>query len=171
MKKIFVIAISLMISMPLWSAIKVGKIDFRRVVLSIDEGQSLRDKIKGEFDKRQATLKKDEDAFVKNQEEYKKQAAVMNAKAKEKKEKELQEAYMSLQQKSAEYQKEIQDLEEKLQEPLFKKIQDIAKNVSEDAGVDVSFEASRGQILYAKELIDLTDKVIKAYNDKFPVKK
>jgi outer membrane protein len=124
--------------------------------------------LKKSFDEKQKILKDEEDKIRKLQDDYQKKAAVLNDKEKSKKEKEIQEKIIAIQQKTASYQKDIQDMEQKLKTPILEKVKAIVDDVAKNSEVDMVYESATAPILYAKEEKDLTDDVIKAYNKKFP---
>ncbi len=145
----------------------IGKVDVQKILLTINEGKAVRDKLKKSFEEKQAILKKDQEEIQKGEEDLKKQMAVLNDKAKEKKEKELQGKFMQLQQKTMQFQKEISEMEAQFKKPIMGKLQEVITEVSKNAGVDFTIEVSTAPIIYAKADKDLTDEVIKAYDAKF----
>lgn len=167
MKSIFVVMMAMILAAPTANALVLGKVDIQKVLLTVKQGQKVRDDLKKEFDKKQAELQKEETAIRKMQEDYQKQGVVMNDKAKEKKEQEIQERIIQLQQKSMAYQKEIQEMENKLKKPILDRVKEIIDVVSKDAGVDLTYESSTAPIVYAKSEKDLTDEIVKAYDKKF----
>lgn len=167
MKSLLVATLTLLLAAPAAHALVLGKVDIQKILLTVKQGQKVRDDLKKEFDKKQAALQKEEGSIRKMQEELQKQGVVMNDKAKEKKEREIQEKIIALQQKSMEYQKEIQDMENKLKKPILERVREIIDEVSKSSNVDMTYESSTAPIVYAKEEKDLTDDVIKAYDKKF----
>lgn len=165
--QIFGILFILLFSLDSWSNVVVGTINMSKILTSVSEGKQIREKLKKEFDKKQAELKKEEDRIRKTQEEYKKQTLVMNDKAREKKERSIQEDILKLQQTSLAYQKEMQEMEQNLKRPLIEKIQTVVDDVSKSADVDLTFEISTAPVVYAKTTKELSDDVIKAYNKKY----
>ena len=165
--KVFTLIMALLLPMTIMASSTVGKVDIQRVLITINEGKAVRDKLKGQFDEKQKIVKKEEADIRKLQEDLKKQAMVLNDKAKAKKEKEIQTRFMKLQQQTMGYQKEIQALENKYKKPILNKLRDIITDVSKKAGVDMTFESSTAPIVYAKSEKDLTDEVIKEYDKKF----
>lgn len=161
-----VLAILVAMSMFSAQAVLIGKVDIQKVLVSIKEGQSVRDQLKKVFDEKQKLLKGDEEKIKKLQEEYEKKALVMNADAKGKKEKEIQGKIMEIQQKQAQYQGEIQEMENNLKKPILEKLKVVVDEVSKATNVEMTFEAATAPVIYAKEEKDLTDEVIAAYNKK-----
>jgi len=165
--KVLTLIMALLLPMTIWGASVVGKVDIQRVLVTIKEGKAVRDKLKKRFDEKQKIVKKEEAAIRKLQEDLKKQAMVLNDKAKAKKEKEIQMRFMKLQQQTMGFQKEIQALENKYKKPILNKLRGIITEVSKKAGVDMTFESSTAPIVYAKNEKDLTDEIIKEYDKKF----
>lgn len=168
MKSLIAVMASLLIASSAFAAVSVGKVDVQKVLISVAQGQAVRDQLKKSFDDKQKVLKDEEDKIRKLQDDYQKKASVLNDKEKGKKEREIQEKIVAIQQKTATFQKDIQDMEQKLKTPILEKVKAIVDDVAKNADVDMVYEAATAPILYAKQEKDLTDEVIKAYNKKFP---
>lgn len=151
-----------------FASVSVGKIDVQKVLVSVNQGVAVRDQLKKSFDEKQKILKDEEDKIKKLQDDYSKKASVINDKEKSKKEREIQEKIIAIQQKTQTYQKEIQEMEQKLKTPILERVKQIVDEVSKSADVDLVYESATAPILYAKSEKDLTDDVIKAYNKKHP---
>ena len=165
MKKILILLTAMIMSSQAF-AIVVGKVDVQKVIVSVNAGKKIKTKLKKTFDEKQKILKKEEEKIKKLQGDFKKQSLVMNDKAKQKKQMEIQESIIKLQQKTSGYQREIQALEQKFKKPLFEKIKAVITTVSAKAGVDITIESATAPIIYAKSEKDLTADVIAAFNKK-----
>lgn len=154
-----------------FSAVVVGLVDIQKIITSIKEGQNVQKNLEKSFNAKKALLKKDEDKIKKAQEDYKKQSVVLAEAARANKEREMQEMMMALQNKTMEYQKEIQKLEQDQKKPILEKLRPIIDEVSKANGVSMTFELSAAPIVYAESKKDLTEDVIKAYDKKHPAKK
>ncbi len=169
MKKLIVTFIACCLIVPAY-AIVIGKVDVQQVMQEIKEGQSAKIKLEKIFAKKQKELKKEEGRIKKIHEDYQKQSMVMNDKAKMKKEQQIQKAMRDFQNKTMTYQREIQELEQKLMAPILKKVKGIVTEVSKEAKVDVTFQSGSGPVIYAKSSRDLTMDVVKKFNKKYPGK-
>lgn len=147
-------------------AVKVGKVDVQKVLITIKESESIRNQLKTEFDKKQNEIKKEEEKIMKEKEDFEKQSAVMNEAAKQKKGGELQQKIFGLQQKMQKYQGEMQELEQKFKAPVLKKIRDVVEAISKEKELDFTYESGTTPLLYVKEVVDITPDVIKAYDSK-----
>lgn len=168
MKSLIAVIASLMLASSAFAAVSVGKVDVQKVLISVTQGQAVRDQLKKSFDEKQLLLKDEEEKIRKLQDDYQKKASVLNDKEKGKKEREIQEKIVAIQQKTSTFQKDIQDMEQKLKTPILEKVKAVVDEVAKNAEVDMVYEAATAPILYAKQEKDLTDEVIKTYNKKFP---
>ena len=168
MKFLITILASLLFTSSGFAAVSVGKVDIQKVLVSVVQGQAVRDQLKKSFDEKQKVLKEEEDKIRKLQDDYQKKSSVLNEKEKTKKEREIQEKIVGIQQKTSTFQKDIQDMEQKLKTPILEKVKAIVDDVAKSEEVDMVYEAATAPILYAKQEKDLTEQVIKMYNKKFP---
>ncbi len=146
-------------------ALKIGKVDVRKIMTSIKQGKQTQANLKKEFEAKQKLLKKDEAKLKKMRSAYEKQSLVMNDKAKAKKQMEMQKTFEVYRQKREQYQVEIDKKERKLKEPLLKRLKAIIDGVSKGEGLDMVFEVAASPV-YVKSELDISDKVIKAYDKK-----
>ena len=170
MKKILMVLALSALVVPAYAKVLVGKVDVQKVLLNVNDGVEVRSKLKKVFDSKQELLKKEEEKIRKAQQDYEKQKSVLNDKAREAKERDIQGLIDGIQKQTMEYQKEITDMENKAKGPILEKVKAIVDEVSKKADVDVTFEASTAPVIYAKEEKDLTQEVIDAYNKKYPKK-
>jgi outer membrane protein len=160
-----IIILSTLMALCSFSAIaaKIAKVDVQKVLITVNDGKAVRATLKKKFDSKQVIIKKEEDKIRKMQKDFQKQSAIMSAKAKIKKEKEIQQKIIALQQKTMTFQKEIQDQENKLKKPILEKVRKVIEKISKDGGFDMVFEVTTSPI-YVKEVTDITSKVVKAFN-------
>lgn len=161
-----IILVGLLFATSVFSQVTIGVINLQKVLNTIKQGKDVNDKLKKAFDDRKANIMKEEEKIKKAQEEYMKQAALLSADAKRKKEAELQQNIIALQKKTNDYQKEIAEMEASMKKPILDKVKDIVESVSQDSKVDFTVEISTSPVVYAKNKKDITDDVISAYDKK-----
>lgn len=172
MKKLMIMAIALLtFSSASWGKVLVGMVDIQKVLLAIDEGKSIRSKLEDFYKQKQTVLKKEEEKFKDLQQKYEKQKSVLNDSARQGKEKELRDLYVSIQDQTMTYQRELQEMENTLKKPLIDKIRGIVETVSKKTEADMTFESGSAALVYAQQTKDITEEVISAYNQKYPSKK
>ena len=148
-------------------ATEFGKVDLDKVKNTIKQGQAVRKEIEKEVKKKEDDLKAEEKKIIKMREDFAKQSAVMSDKAKREQEEKLQNAMMAAQQKYMQYQADLQKLQESKEGPIMERLKEVVETVGKDAKVDIIFETQATAILYARDIKDLTDEVVKAYDKKY----
>ncbi len=170
-KPISLILACLLFSMVSHAAAKVGFVNIRKIVSSVEEGKSVDRQLKKSYEKKQKLLKKDEEEIRKLQESFQKQNLVLSEKAKRKKREELNVKVQAVRTKFKKFNDEIKKEELQLTMPIYERLKPIVESVSKTEKVDMTFEVSTSPVVYAKNQVDLSDNVIKAYNKKYPKKK
>lgn len=153
-----------------WAQVVVGKVDIQKILVTVSEGQAVREKLKKIFDKKNEELQKEEEKIRKSQEGYQKQSLVMNQAAKQQKEQEIGTMIRDLQTKSRSYNEELQEMEQKEKMPILEKLKVVIEEISKKENVDFTIEVSTAPVVYAKSEKDLTEQVVEAYNKKHPKK-
>lgn len=164
MKLILMIATVISFSVNAATGVKVGVINIQKVISKIKEGVEVQSTLEKSFKAKQKEIKAEEDKIKDLQEKYQKQSALLSDDAKLKKGQEIRQMIAELQKKTMGYQKSIQKQEAELKKPILEKLKPIIDKVSEEAEVTMTFEVSSSPIVYAKDQIDITDNVIKAYD-------
>ncbi len=149
------------------TAAEFAKVDLEKVKNTIKQGQAVKAEIEKEIKKKEDDLKGEEKKIMKMREDFEKQSAVMADKAKREQEEKIQKAIMAAQQKYMQYQGDLQKLQETKEGPIMERLKGVVETVGKDAKVDIIFETQATAILYAREIKDLTDDVIKAYDKKY----
>lgn len=166
MKKVLVLLVAFVISFPTYAKIVVGKIDVPKVMATVNQGKKVNKKLKAQFKKWEKELKREEGTLKKAKDSFDKQRLLKDQKWVMKKQEELQRKFIGLQQKTQKYQVQIQKMEMDQKKPILEKIRAIVSIVSKKAKVDITVETSASPILYAKDVVDLTSKVVALYNSK-----
>lgn len=168
-KLIAILALSLSfsaIAAPKNEGVKIAVINIQKVITNIGEGKSVMKTLETSFKTKQKEIKAEEEAIKKLQKDYQKQSSLLSDKAKAKKENEIRGKIAKLQQKTMEYQNNIQKQEKQLKQPILEKLKPVIDEVSESKNVSMTFEVSSSPVVYAQSQIDITEDVIKAYDKK-----
>ncbi|MBL7664894.1 MAG: OmpH family outer membrane protein [Bacteriovoracaceae bacterium] len=147
-------------------AVVIGLVDMQKIFSTIKDGKSVLATLEKSYNEKKKKLKAEEDKIMKLKEEMQKQSMVLSDAAKAKKEQEMQKLIMELQQKTVEYQKEINGQEQDLKKPVLDKLKVVVDEVSVKQNVDLTVELKSSPMIYVKEKKDLTDEIIKAYDAK-----
>lgn len=147
-----------------FAEVKLGFIDMQKAIQETKAGQTAKKQLEGEFNKKKAELEKKEGELKKMFEEFEKKALALSDKVKAKKQQELQMEMQKHQQHVAKSQMDIQRKERELTKPIVEKMQKIINQIAKEDGFTAILEKSEQLVLFAKQEIDLTDRVVKEYN-------
>lgn len=170
-RQIFLGGIILLLMFPSLSSaqtkIKIGYVDMQRVLNEVEDGARAKEKLKREFDEKQAQLDRKQEELKKKKEEYDKQSLVLKEEAKRQKQQELQQDFIELQQLYAKLQKELSENELNLTKEIFDKAQAVIAEIAQRDGFTLILDKAEGRILYALPSMDITNEVIRKYNEKY----
>ncbi len=145
--------------------LKIGVIDARKCVEQSEAGKKIYAVFKQKSDLIQKDLGARRAELIKLQEDFSKKGSVLSTEAKREKEKELmrkEEDFRDLvRQKEIEYQKEEGAAFQNLSNELF----EVTSKIAKEEGYAVILEAKTG-VVYFNSTMDLTDRVIKIFNEK-----
>lgn len=142
---------------------RYGVVDMQRVILSVDEGKQARQKLEKQIKAKEKLLRKSKQELDTLNKEWQSQAPLLNESAKIKKQQQFQEKFVSLRNKEMEFQAEIKRKEQQATKDIAVKIARLVEQMAVKMKLEVVFESSSG-LLYVKEPLDITDKVIDSYN-------
>lgn len=166
MKKLLALFLTLF-TLSAFAQIKVGVVNIQKIITTVKMGKNVMKTLEKSFNAKKKTLKKDEESIKKMQKDFQKQNLVLSDKAKAKKETAIRQKIAQIQKQTMTFQKEIQKQELELKKPILEKLKGVIDEVSKDEKLDLTFEVSSSPIVYAKTKVDITEKVIKAFDKKY----
>jgi outer membrane protein len=156
-------------TMPVMAAdiAKIGVVDFQQVLLESQSGKAVQEKIQTRGRQMEADLRAKGSELEKMTEQLNRDAMVMSRDRREEAQRELEIKRYDFQSLQKKYQAEIRDLENQMIEKLKTEIFDVAQDIGQKEGYLLIIEL--GAVVYFPETINITDKVIAAYNKAYPV--
>ncbi|MCB0411693.1 MAG: OmpH family outer membrane protein, partial [Bdellovibrionales bacterium] len=118
------------------------------------------------FKKRKAEIDKMEADLKKKGEDLEKRAMVLSEDVRSKKQAEFQQEMMKYREAVQKNQMEIQKKERDLTLPIIKGLREVIEDTAKKEGYTMILEKSEQSVLWAKEDVDLTDQVVKAFEKK-----
>jgi outer membrane protein len=157
------IAASTLAFAPLASAqMRVAVVDTQRAVMETEDGLRAQATLKKLFDKRQRELDQKQKDLQKEREELEKNRAQINTEAMAKRVENWQREMAQVQAVFVEYNKELQQKQNELTQPIVQKTVGIIRRLATQEGFDLVLE--RQAATYFRADLDLTDRVITLYN-------
>lgn len=147
---------------------KLGLVDLQRCILETVQGTRAKKELEAAFAKGQAQLDKKTKDLQKKLEDLRAKAAMLSQDELAKRQQELMQKDQELQQLYADLQEDIGTKEAQLTEKIYKNVAAIVKDVAAEEGLQLVLVRSQATVLYANPKLDLTNRVIVAYDKKHP---
>lgn len=167
MKKIFLAVSIILCASIAFSAekpLKIGYIDLQRSLNESDQGKEAKASFNKRVEELQKTLDEKQGELKKLQDELDKQKGILNQEAKGDKEKAYQQKIKDAQRFAKDSQEELQQKDAELTKKIITDLKDVIKKVGTDEAYTIILEKGEAAVLFAADGVDITDKVIKAYN-------
>jgi outer membrane protein len=150
--------------------IKLGYVDLQRALQEVGEGRAARDRLKGDMEKRKAELESEQNKLRDDKAVLDKQASMMSEEVRNQKFTELQKRLFDLTQRAEKMQAELAQSEQKELKKIFEKMDPIIASIAQREGLTMVFEKTDSGLVFAPASLDLTNELVRTYNDKFPSK-
>jgi outer membrane protein len=169
--RFLLLAVACALALPSLAAadIKLGYVDLQRALNEVEEGASAKKALKKEFDEKQQQLDGKQNELKTLKEELDARGSMMKPEVKQDKLNELQKRLMETQQLYYALQQELSKREGDVTAEIFKKMGVILQTMGETDSYTLIVEKSA--VLYAKGALDLTNELIRRYNDAYGKKK
>lgn len=158
-------ALSLCLALPAAAAdLKVGYVDYQRILLEVDEGKAAKTRLQGWLESRQKEIDKEQEGLRKEKELLDKQASAMSEETRVQKATELQRKVFELAQKWEKSRAEAQNKERQEMEPIVSRIDQVIAKLAERDGLSMVFEKRDSGMVYVLNQFDMTNEVVRNYN-------
>ncbi len=151
--------------------VKLGYVDLQRALLEIEEGKQAKQKLQVILDQKQKEIDKEQEALRKEKEMLDKQAAMMSEETRIQKQTELQKKLFELAQKWEKGRAEMAQKEKTELAAIFQKMDPIIADIAQREGLTMVFEKTDSGLVYAPQSLDITNELIRLYNDRNKVAK
>ena len=146
--------------------VKIGYVDMQRALAEVNEGRDAKERLKSQLEKKQKELDREQQALQREGEQLEKQAAMMTEEARLTKQNQLREKFMVLAQKLEKGKLDMANLERTELDSIFKKMDPIISQIAQREGLSMVFEKSESGLVYALPSLDLTNEIVRVYNDR-----
>lgn len=163
-KLVLVLAIIFVLPLSSLAAdVKFGSIDLQKLLNESGAGKKAKSDLEALIKSKESTIKEKGEAIEKLRGELEKQASVLSGEAKKKKEDELEKLLREYQRIIQDSQAEVKKKEGELTDKIIKEIHETIEKIGAEEGYALIIE--RGMVLYSNKGIDITDRVMKEYNE------
>ncbi len=161
-----------------WSAeakdqpiVKIGYINLQKALQETSAGQKAKKQIETAFNSKKKELEEKENDLKKMSQDLEKKKAVLSQEVFNRKQAELQTEMLKYRELVGKSQMEIQKQDRELTQPILEKLQKVIETVAKEEGYSMVLEKAEQNVIWAKADLDLTDKVVKAYEKSNPKSK
>ena len=144
------------------SDVRIGYVDFNKVQLDSKAGKEAMKNVDSMFKAKQAELDQRQGELEKLLQELDKQSAVLKPDVRKQKEDKLQKEYKDLQRFKSDSEEELNKKKAEIAKGMYEEVTGILNKFGKEEGYTLILE--RSVVLYAPEAVDVTDKIIKAYD-------
>ena len=150
---------------------KVGVIDVKEIVNDCKYGQQIMQKLQNRYDELRAKLQKMIKKLQDLKNEIDTKSSLWSKEVKEKKQKEYEELLKNIKQLQQESEIQMQEYQQKLLQPLFKKLEKVLKDYAEKNGYDLIIEKKQPGIYYVSNKVDLTSEMVRLLDQMYEKEK
>lgn len=143
---------------------KIAVINMQKVVKESKVGQKATAQLNQQFERLQKILQSKQDALKAFKDDLEKKAPLMNEEARTEKELEYKKMLREFKEQSDDAQLEMRKAEAKVMEPILKVLEKVVTKIGESGGYSLILENNMPGLYYVSPAIDITDSVIKAYD-------
>jgi outer membrane protein len=144
--------------------IKIGFVDIQRVIADSQPGKRARERFQAQVKKAESDVLKERQDIERMKAELDKKGPLLKDEERRNLESDLQKRTVTLQRSMADHQQELQAKNNQMMSELLKELEKIVVEVGKAEKFTLILE--RSQILYSDQGIDITNRVIEAYNSR-----
>lgn len=150
--------------------LKLGYVDLQRALGEVFEGKDAKARLKAELDKTKSGFESEKTKLRSESVVLEKQAAMMSEEVRVQKYSEMQKKVLELSQREQQAQLGLAKKEQDELKKIFDKMDPIIAAIAQREGLAMVLEKSDSGIVYALPSMDLTNELVRTYNEKFPMK-
>jgi len=165
----FVLSAALTLSAVAHADIKLGYVDLQRALQEVAEGKDARVRLKTELDKKKNDFEAEQAKLRDDKAVLDKQGSMMSEEVRNQKFTELQKRLFELTQRAEKLQAEMAQSEQRELKKIFEKMDPIIAAIAVREGLTMVFEKTDSGLVYAPASLDLTNELVRTYNDKYKV--
>lgn len=145
--------------------LKIGYVDLNKALNESDSGKKAKKVLEDMVNNKQSVISKKEEEIKAFKDELDKQSSVLTPEAMKDKQDHLNKLIREGQRMVNDFQEEVRKKDSELTQEIQKDLIDIVNKFGKDEGYTIIFERGASGMIYSQKELDLTDKVIKKYNE------
>ena len=146
---------------------KFGFVDLQRALVEVEEGRAAQARLRSFGETTQKEIEKDQEALKKEKEQFDKQAATMTEAARRQKAGEFEKKMLDFNAKVQKFQGDMETRQRNEIDIIVSKMDPLVQNIAQREGFTMIFDKSRAGLVFAPAHLDLTNELIRMYNDQY----
>ena len=147
-------------------AVRIGVVDIDQAISSTTEGKAAREEFARKQRDAEAKVQPMIEKYQALEEDLKQKKFVLSDEALFQKQLDLAQMRNEIETKMKELETQLQLDQKRLEGPLTKKLVDVIESAGKEAGFTIIMRRGTPGLLYTREALDITDLIIKKYNQK-----
>ena len=147
-------------------AVKIGVVDIDQAISSTTEGKAAREEFARKQREAEGKVQPMIEKYQALEEDLKQKKFVLSDEALFQKQLDLAQMRNEIETKMKELENQLQLDQKRLEGPLTKKLVDVIESAGKEAGFTMIMRRGAPGLLYTREALDITDLIIKKYNQK-----
>jgi outer membrane protein len=148
------------------STAKIGYIDLQRVIRDSQAGKSAKAAFEREFQDKRRIIEQKTAELTRMKQDFIGKAPVMEEGARKQRAEEIDKIEKDLNRTRDDFRDELQKRDFELTQRILTELESVVQQIGDSEGYTIIVEKTEGGVIYAAKGIDLTDKVILAYDSK-----
>ena len=162
------LGLSLMLSIPNQAFALEGSgivyVDLQKALIVSDAGEKAKNKFSKKVEQTQKVIEEKQTELQELKESIEKKSMLLSEEARIQKEKEYQKSLRDYQRLIRDSQEELKREEAEISKKIIVELTKVVEGIAKEGNYTLIFEKTTSGILYAADAVDLTDKVVEAYN-------
>jgi outer membrane protein len=146
---------------------KAAYVDIQRAVMEVEEGKAAKSRLQKMADQKQKAFEAEQSAIKAEVDGFQKQRSMMDDKARDAKEMELQKKTFDFAQRAEKLRAEIAESERRELSTIFPKLEQLLGQIAQREGLTMVFDRSSSGLAWAPPSLDLTNELIRMYNAQY----
>ncbi len=147
-------------------SVKIGYVDLQRVIRDSQAGKSAKAVFEKEFQDKRRIIEQRTADLARMKQDFIAKAPVMEEGARKQKADELDKIEKDLTRTRDDSRDELQKRDFELTQRILTELESVLQQIGDSEGYTLIIEKTEGGVIYAAKGVDLTDKVIQAYDAK-----
>jgi len=148
--------------------VRIGFVDIQRVIAESAAGKRAKDRFQAQIKKAEGDVQRERQDLERMRADLDKKGQLLKDEERRNLEADFQKRSVNLQRTMGDYQQDLRQKENEMMSDILKELEGVVSDLGKAEKFTVILE--RSQILYSDQGMDITSKVIEAYNSRGPSK-